>query len=348
MSERIRLYGHQLGHASFTQVTEGFRIALESLGELAGFVPVDYYDDERAYAGGAAPVAVNTGMPSASLYAKTLEHPHRLLMLAPNSDQVPEAMRAFLPTVLTGLMAPSRWGVRILRSLFELPVYLVPHGVHAAYRVNRSARANVLAAFETGRKFHVLHMTSTNSERKGTKLLLRAWKGFRQSVPAELTVVCRYDGYAEMCELLLEEDVDDVRVLPSDGMPHEHVMSCFNVAHVVCQPSRAEGFGLVPLEAKAAGVPVVMTSCTGHADHVMEGATVVVETGADAPSDDMPNAMSPTLEASSVERALEASFDAYPLLHAKALERADDVAARYSWQNTTGVAMRALLKELAV
>lgn len=344
---RVRLYGHQLGHASFAQVTTGFRIALEALGELGGFVPVDYYDDEHAYPGGAAPIAINTGMPSASIHAKAMGHEHRLLMLAPNSDQVPEELKAFLPTVLTGLLAPSKWAAGVLRQLFSLPVTLVPHGVHPAYRMDSKKRAERLEQWKQGAPLRVLHMTSTNSERKGTKLLLEAWKRFAAHVKAELIVVCRYEGYAEMCELVLEEKVEDTVVLPSDGMPYDHVLSCFNASHVVCQPSRAEGFGLIPLEAKAAGVPVVMTGCTGHADHVGEGATVVVESGHDVPTDDMEGAVAPSIEADNIAEALFRTAAHYEALHERAVEAADDIARRHSWENTTGRALSQLIEEMA-
>lgn len=348
MSPRVRLYGHALGYASFSQVTAGFHAALEHIGELAGFVPVDYYDDEMLYPGGGAPISVNAGMPSAVAQGFAMQHPHRLLMLAPNSNRVPEAMLAYLPKTVTGLLTPSEWGWYVLRELLPmLPVHVVPHGVHSTYRVNVEARRARPQALTRGEAWRVLHLTSTNSERKGTKLLLEAWKSFAARTKALLYLVCRYEGYAELAELVFDLDLaGHVQVAPSDGMSHASVQSLFQATDVVCQPSRAEGFGLVPLEAKAAGVPVVMTDCTGHRDHARLGASVIVETGKDVPSDDMSGAMSPELTAEAIGAALQHAWENYDELHEKAIAEADGIAEAWSWENTTGRAMRQLIGEL--
>ncbi|NIR29335.1 MAG: glycosyltransferase family 4 protein [Gammaproteobacteria bacterium] len=347
MSGRVRVYGHALGHSSFTQVTDGFRAALTALDELAGFVPLDFYDEEAEYSGGGAPISVNTGMPSGVGLASALGHEHRLLMLAPNSDRIPAAMRKFLLQNATGLLTPTTWAREVLDRVFagELPVWTVPHGLRGSHVVDPAAR---VSEYNTAKRFYVLHMTSTNSERKGTRLLLDAWRGFEQLQPyAELTVVCRYEGFAELKERVQDDGLKRVHVLASDGMDRRAVFEMFSRHHVVCQPSRAEGFGLVPLEAKAAGLPVVMTGCTGHADHVAEGATVVVETGEDAPSDDMPGARTPELTANAIGKALDEALQGYPALQEAALKKAADIQRRWSWENTTGAAMRDIIEEVS-
>src|SRR5690606_16992598 len=103
------------------------------------------------------------------------------------------------------------------------------------------------------------------------------------------------------------------------------------------QPSRAEGFGLVPLEARVAGVPVVTTACTGHQDHVTEGSrgVVIVDSGADAPIDDGPGAMAPAVRAASVADALRVAYRCRGDILLAAREDAPVVLEQHSWEAVT-------------
>ena len=345
----VRLYGHKLGYTSFRQVTRGFALALGDVGLFGGFVPLDFFDEEVAYPGSGCDVSVNTGMPSGVARAKLLGvHKERWLMLAPNSDRIPGRMVEWMPELTTALLSPSRWGVQVLRDIFgsKLPVHLVPHGVHSEYQMVPVSREERRREYEEDRLFRVLHMTSTNSERKGTKKLLRAWRRFGAGVFDEkrLTVVCRREGYAELKECVSELGLRNVTIMPSDGAPYAFVNRLYGEAHVVCQPSRGEGFGLIPLEAKACGLPVVMTDCTGHRDHFDLGASVLVETGDPAPSEDMEGATTPSLSADAIYEALCVARENYPSLDARARRTAPAVRRAHSWTNTTGRAMKELLR----
>jgi glycosyltransferase involved in cell wall biosynthesis len=341
----VRLYGHQLGYTSFSQVTRGFARALGATGLFGGFVPLDFYDEDVAYPGTSCPIAVNTGMPSGIGQAKLLgAHRERYLMLAPNSDRVPDKMLEWLPELATGLLSPSVWGCDVLRSLFDLPVHYVPHGVHEEYQRQPELRDARLVEFSEDR-FRVLHMTSTNSERKGTKLLMEAW-GALEWKGATLRLVCRFEGYAELEDLATELGLggEAFELIASDGAAYDAVNRMYGDAHVLCQPSRAEGFGLCPLEAKAAGVPVVMTNCTGHRDHARLGAHVLIETGPDEPIDDLEGAKAPSLHLDAIVEALRRARTDYLSLEGVAALASPAVREQHSWANTTGKAMEALAK----
>jgi glycosyltransferase involved in cell wall biosynthesis len=61
------------------------------------------------------------------------------------------------------------------------------------------------------------------------------------------------------------------------AVPHERIPDWISAADVVCQPSLAEPFGLVTLEAMAAGRSVVATRVGGPAEFVTDGAGVLVD-----------------------------------------------------------------------
>jgi len=112
----------------------------------------------------------------------------------------------------------------------------------------------------------VLHVTSTASDRKGTLSMLREFEEINTK-SIKLTIRCDMSVRQDITyavERLAPRFKDAVRIdsnpVPNDGSWHDYLRSF----DLVLQPSRAEGFGLVPLEAAAAGVPVVMTSVTGH------------------------------------------------------------------------------------
>jgi glycosyltransferase involved in cell wall biosynthesis len=111
----------------------------------------------------------------------------------------------------------------------------------------------------------------------------------------------------------------------------------YQSCHLVCQPSRGEGFGMCPLEARACGVPVVATATTGHSDHMspQPAGCVVVATGDDSPINDGPGALAPSLSVEAVEAALEEAYKSWRELHRAALEAAPAVAEEWSWANQT-------------
>jgi len=343
----VRLYGHQLGYASFSQVTAGFIEALAETELFGGFVPIDYIDDEIVYPGAQCPVAINTGAPSAVVQALARgDHAERWLMLAPNSNRVPSRYMEWIPKTCTALLSPSTWGVGVLERLFpSLPVYLVQHGVHREYRpqlVRPALRDEIQDVYAKG-TFRVLHMTSTMSERKGTKLLLDAVRGLND---VALTVVVRNEGAGELMTLKEERGLYNVLIVASDGMRRDIVRDVYASHHVVCQPSRAEGFGLVPLEARCCGVPVVATASTGHADHMNDAAGVVqIPSYADEPSDDMEGAQAPQIHTDDIRSALLDARDRWTSLKRAAVVQAPALAKRWTWKLRTGTALKRIVEE---
>jgi glycosyltransferase involved in cell wall biosynthesis len=118
--------------------------------------------------------------------------------------------------------------------------------------------------------------------------------------------------------------------------------------HVVCQPSRGEGFGLCPLEALACGVPIVATACTGHSEWFtpqLQGA-VKVEHGPDAPIDDGPGAMAPTVEPDAIAAALSAAYTHWDSLNQAAAAAAAHVREHWAWSAQLAPLMREFAEPL--
>lgn len=342
----IRVYGHTFGQGSFTQVTRGFVQAAKARELFAGLVPVDA-DFEDHPPGATSKVAVNCGAPSA-VYLPTRigDHRERWLMLAPNSDQLPSNMVKWLPPYLTGLLSPSAWGAEVLRRFFSLPVKVCPHGVGEAFRP-APAPARAPDAYS------VLHMTSTNAQRKGTRELLDAWKAFRYKVPAaRLLVVAPREGLAEQRFWVSSRGLDaSVKVIASGELGADQTLARhMGMFQLLCQPSRAEGFGLTPLEGRAVGIPVAATATTGHSEHfpqnraaALEAGCVLIETGTAAPVDDFPNATAPSLSADAVLAALEEAYANREALELRARAHAPAVSEAWSWEARTGPVLQELV-----
>lgn len=364
MNGRVRLYGYARSEHSFAQVTRGIRRALESSGELAGFHAVDTEEGEEFGDGAVAPISLNLGAPQTLLHAhRSGQHQSHWLLLAPNSDGLPAGMlktlrepSKILPRGLLtgGLLTPSAWAAGVLQKLApDLPVIVAPHGVMPdVHRTEPSLREAARAWYQKGR-FDVLHMTSSEHERKGTKLLLRAWKTLkeRHRLPpgALLHVVmnpvhmnrldwwCRDVGLTEV----------DVARFPGLAQSQADVVAMYGNMHAICQPSRGEGFGLVPLEALACGVPVVATACTGHSEYLATSPPgfKVVPHGVLAPMDDFPGAYAPSVRVADIEDALAEAFARWPQLAAAAEENADALRADWSWEKKNVPALKKMIQE---
>jgi phosphatidyl-myo-inositol alpha-mannosyltransferase len=116
-------------------------------------------------------------------------------------------------------------------------------------------------------------------ERKGLPVLLQAFEGLVEHVPARLTVIG--STQEDVRRYLADESVED----QIDALGHTNGSELWRNLHeadVLCAPSLAgESFGMVLTEAFAAGTPVIASEIAGYADVVTDGVDGILVPPAD-------------------------------------------------------------------
>ena len=111
---------------------------------------------------------------------------------------------------------------------------------------------------------------------KGFSTLLRALPGVLTAAPGTVTVLAGEGSYSPvLADLAASLGLDDAVVTPGH-LGERDLAALLGAADVVVVPSRYEPFGLVALEAQAAGAAVVVTRVGGLADLVDDGRTGLV------------------------------------------------------------------------
>lgn len=338
----IRVYGCSLGNGSFAGVTRGVCDALTTLGLFGGLVPVDDYDEEAHYPGHDAEIGLYIGAPRRiDLMASIGWHSRRLVMVAPNSTWLPGGLVDAIAKYATGVVSPSNWGAYVLRQHTTAPISVFRHGVSDAPFFDEPATERPVGYPD---EFHVLHLSSSGFERKGTSILISAWKTMMShgTLPrgAKLRIV-QTGTLPRGCDVAGDSSIAVHAPFAAGSLEMATVMRRH---HLVCQPSRGEGFGLVPLEALAAGVPVCMTACTGHAEYVEHTrvgppwpppGAVLAAHGNFAPIDDGPGATAPSVSVGAVAEALLRAYSGWEKLSAAAREGAPRIRSEWSWLRVT-------------
>lgn len=348
-----RIYGFVNDFGSYAQVTRGFDHAFTLHGYTRDTVEVVSLEtsvtfDEEPSGLPAADVGILTGPPVASpRLMQGVTHARRFVMVAPNSTKLPERTMHSVNGAATEILVPSVWAAGVVSKYTTLPVIVVPHGIAEHYRPVPPA-LDLEAAYASG-CFRILHLSSSDGQRKGTVELVRAFVDAlkRKELPskAELRLVLTPRGLGQISELL-----SDMR-LDGEGREHlaqVHPMARFGIAgvgpkamseiyssvHLVCQPSRGEGFGMVPLEALAAGAPIAATRATGHEQWFTKNlaGAVPIATGAYSAIDDMTGAEAPSLLVDDVRQAIVKGYDAWHALKAEALGHAPTIRNKWSWK----------------
>lgn len=344
----VRLYGVTRTNTSWGRVTDGVRAGLDAIGAFAGFVPVDARDHDAIYTGADAPTAIYVGPPSmvAAMTSYGM-HERRYAIVAPNSSWLPQKLVSEM-LKYTAIVAPSTWGASVVERYTGRRIAPYLHGVSRLFQpialgVTAGAVFHGAEALWSEGRFRVLHLASTPRQRKGTRELIAAWN---QAANDSLL------GANPELDIIVDAPEGTFgRTHPSIRFPYrqlnapaEKMRALMGGYHLVCQPSRAEGFGLTPLEARACGVPVCATACTGHADHMPQGpdaaeaGVVVVPTGPDASVDDAPEgemSRAPSLDPQHLLAALVQCYEQWPQLHEAARAAAADVGRAWSWPRVT-------------
>ncbi len=325
----VRLYGEFEGPHSLARVAQGFRSALPEAFcyDLASLDNEMEYGD--APGGAEAEDAVFVGPLDRLSEVRTKgRHKRVFAMVTPNSTEIGAGVLKKVEAFATNVITPSVWAQETLHALgMKHGVTVVPHGLDPAFGRTENDRTP-----ETT----FLHVSSTDLARKGTAELIRAWSlsqvwmdgaSLLLSVPAHAVQPLQFMIY----DLGLQESVKLTGRLDFD--PYS-MSALYTQMHFVVQPSRGEGFGMVPLEALACGTPVVATTCTGHSQWCSTSRGIeIVPTGVLEPIDDLPGALAPALDIEALAASLRDAMKYRDSLQALAEYDASLVRHEWTWSN---------------
>jgi phosphatidylinositol alpha-mannosyltransferase len=162
---------------------------------------------------------------------------------------------------LDGRIAVSRAAKRFVRQYFMAPYKVIPNGV----QIERfdPARVEPLPELQDGRP-NILFV-GRPEKRKGVGFLLRAYPRIKNAFPdARFIIVGAGDWDTSPYRVYIERqgmrDIEIIGRVSDEMLPRYH-----RSADVFCSPAvQGESFGIVLLEAMAAGLPVVASDLEGY------------------------------------------------------------------------------------
>lgn len=282
MYPSVRLYYPGGKAGSFGVLAEGYLHAFNALDvKHAAFdyrVPPD--EDGFSAGGSTYDIGLYVGEPThLHLMQMHARHKVRYVVLAPNGYGIPDIIVKSCKRYDVTPLAPSAWAQEVLERAFGHKVEIAPHGVHvqpASWDGEEEPAELMIWARQVEKgvvPLRLLHVTSTASDRKGTLTLLRAMEDEGLCDMVELRIKCDpmvapgiQDIVSDLPERCRRRISIDAESYPNDGRYHAFLRGW----DAVIQPSRAEGFGLVPLEAASIGMPSVLTCNTGHEDFILD------------------------------------------------------------------------------
>lgn len=218
---------------------------------------------------------------------------------------------------LHGRIAVSEANRRYAQRYFPGTYRVIPNGIE----VSRFADTTIRPIEKYDDDYLNVLFVGRLEERKGFRYLLRAFRQVKQDVEhARLLVVGAYERedkttYLEYVRHYHLHDVKFVGYVPPDDLPR-----WYHTADIFCAPSTGyESFGIVLLEAMAAGTPIVASDIAGYRSVLQHGVQ-----GEFVPPAD------PEMLASTLTRLLRD-----PARRRTYAEAGRQTAPRYAWERVT-------------
>jgi glycosyltransferase involved in cell wall biosynthesis len=226
----------------------------------------------------------------------------KILVTVCESDRIPKDW-VLACNQMDLIIVPSRFCAQaFFESGVTVPISIVPHGISPVFLEQwfpHQSRATI----------NLLHVSGTTTfhKRKGTGILLHAFSRILKDFPS-IKLTLKTPKRSGLLELIRYFNLGDFVSIDDDplGLGPREMTRYLSKFDAVVQPSRGEGWGLVPLEARCLGIPVALTNVTGHADHFSKDCDILIETGPPERLETQGNSIGkcPTLSLENLESAL--------------------------------------------
>lgn len=151
-------------------------------------------------------------------------------------------------------------------------IHVIPHGISDDY---------FIAERELSDKFNFLHI-GADSKRKNAQLVVDAFLELYDG-DTDYQLILKYNNFA-YAEVYLNGKLVDASNHPQiicipDVMSNNQIIDLYHKCHCLVYPTSGEGFGMIPFEAMATGLPTIVTNLTGCADFAEYGIPLEAEYG---------------------------------------------------------------------
>jgi glycosyltransferase involved in cell wall biosynthesis len=247
---------------------------------------------------------------------------------------------------------PSMWVFRAYRKA-GVPVeklLVVQHGIDPVFSVPPPSRVVKVE------HLHFLHIAGARDflVRKGTPQLISAFTKLfgegGQLAHKKATLTIRTPPSPPLYRLIGASGAPHLFLVDAHegALPPEKMYSYYLGSWAaLVQPSRAEAFGICPVEARALGIPVILTEASGHREHFTDSADTRVYTPAGEELiavQGIPSGLAPAVSEYAIEEALVRFCANVPSATRKAAVLVGDVyTERWSWKCVTAPLAKALL-----
>jgi phosphatidylinositol alpha-mannosyltransferase len=221
----------------------------------------------------------------------------------------------FWNTRLDGRVAVSEWSRQTVSRYVPGDYQIIPNGIEFSRFATPGPQPQKFRDSDP-----TILYVGRLEPRKGVEYLIRAFSRIKAELPRARLVIVGEGGLRPRCEKLVRklklEDVHFEGYVPGPLLP-----GFFQRADLVCVPSTGnESFGIVVLEAMAAGTPVVASRIDGFRTLVEDRRTGVFATPRDP------------------ESFAEAALDVLGSgeFRQELIENAQEKAQRFDWENVAG------------
>ncbi|MDZ7842620.1 MAG: glycosyltransferase [Gammaproteobacteria bacterium] len=282
---------------------------------------------DRSFLTPDAPIGVYHGLPYIELPEAMAGHRCRVGCLVCDADVVPPGEIEVCHDSFDLVVVPSEFCRRAFQaSGLRTPVLVVPHGVGLDFQPVPDRRPDVFT-------FYNVYDQIRDYRKSGAELIRCFVKAFDRDPGIRLRLRTAMSGTLKA--QLDEADAWEVVTVDAHPLPELEYARVFSEVHATVHPSKAEGFGMIPLQSLSCATPVIAPCTTGMKDYLTPDNAMLLNTKGTVP------ALGDTgcdvggqyhaIDEDHLVQCLRAMHDNWDEEAAKAVAAAPGIREQYNW-----------------